>query len=1128
LSRAERDIKRWLEELGLGQYAQSFAESDIDFDVLPELTESELESLGLSLGHRKRLRRAIAELMPTIGGQISPSEIARLAADEVQAERRQVTVMFCDLVGSTEMSTRLDPEDFRNVLRAYQRMCAEVIRRYDGFVAQYLGDGVLAYFGYPNSHEDEAERAVRAGLALLASSVPIVGDNIELRIRIGVATGPTLIGDLIGRGSTEQIAVTGKTPNLAARIQEVAQPATLVITESTRRLVDGRFKFEDLGAQRLKGISEPVQVWRVVRELSDVEQFAAKRTAFANCVGRDRELRLLLDRWRLTTSGAGQAVVILGEAGIGKTRLVALLRERLSADFHIHVRLQCAQQYRNSPLRPVIVHLRKAAGYEQNDAADMKLAKIEQLLAMAGSRDGAPLVAALLSVPFEDRYAPLAISPVRQRAKTLELLVQQMVALAAGKPVLLVVEDVHWVDPTTEDLLIRLLDRVPECGIMVLLTARPDDASRLIDHPHAITLGLGRLGPDHSKQIILEMSGGKTLPNELIERVLVKTDGVPLFIEELTKDVVESWQLRLDVQEGANSTVFDLSIPSSLEDALRARIDRLSSVKQVLQVGAALGRNFSYALIRGAMGLEERDLHQALDRLVEAKLIYQHGAPPEAVYTFKHALVQDAAYESMLRSQRTPLHARIVGLIENQFSELMESEPELIAHHCSRAELGGKAIGYWLKAGANAVKRSANLEAIDHLRNGLQRLHVIRSGDERARLELELQLTLGQALIAARGYTAAETGVAFARAEQLVGQIGDAGQRYSTLYGIFVRQLIGGHIDDASATSERLHRLASTGEDGAYLCLAYRLLGSLSFFRGALAESYLQLQKAVTLYEPSEQRLALHFGPDTGPAALIFLAMTEWLIGKPESALRTAQNAIAKARQLENALTLAQVLTLAAQLHYMSQDYETMFHLSKESRENCELNGIPYFGSISKLYQLWAQASLSDSADYIEEFQQSLAAYEEMNCGLQVALFRVMLAQLLLMAGRPAIAVKECETALAKIAVNGERWWAPEIYRMLGDTLLALSDPDAVEAEKCFRRGVAEARQSGALMLELRATMSIAKMLSKRGDWADAQRMLASVVTQFTEGFESVDLRPATALLETANAVLAAKSSGLA
>jgi class 3 adenylate cyclase/tetratricopeptide (TPR) repeat protein len=1100
------DLRTWLEDLGMSQYAESFAANDIDFDVLPDLTDAELERLGVSLGHRKRLRRAVAAL--TSVESKSTAAATSPPMRELQAERRQVTVMFCDLVGSTELSTRLDPEELRDIMRAYQRACTEAIVRFEGFVANYLGDGILAYFGYPSTHEGEAERAVRAGLAALSSVGQMnAGSSAEIQIRIGIATGPAVIGDMIGHGTARQIAVTGKTPNLAARIQDFAQPGTLVIAQSTHRLTATQFECQPLGAPPLKGISETIPLWQVVRELTDVEQFKARREGLLDCVGREEELRLLLDRWQLSCNGSGQAVVVSGEAGIGKTRLAAFLREQLAAGSYVSIRLQCAEQYRNSPLQPVIAHIRRAAVLDKDDSPGTQLSKIEQLLAPTGSEEAVPLVASLLSIPFDGRYPSLAMPAARQRAETLELLVGQIIDLAENKPVLLTVEDAHWIDPSTEEVLIGVLERLQRQRIMVLVTVRPDSASRIVDHPRAMTLVLGRLEAEQVKQMISSVVGDNALLPEVVDRIVQKTDGVPLFIEELTKDFLEA------KDHGGLSDVpqRSFSIPSTLEDTLRARIDRLAPVKDIAQVAAALGRSFAYSIIGAVVSQDEEALRLALSRLVEAKLIYQHGAPPEAVYAFKHVLVQDAAYESLLRSQRVALHARIVSVIESQFSSIAQDEPELVAHHCSRAELGAKAVEYWLKAGAKAVSRSANVEAISHLRNGLQGLAAVPSDKERARLELALQLTLGQALIAAHGYTAVETTQAFARAEQLVEKIGDMRQRYSALYGIFVGHLIAGRIDLASETIARLFQLTRSGGDSSYLCLAYRLGGSLSFFRGELEDSEAELEKSVALFSPQTQReLASQFGPDTGSASQIFLAMTQWLRGKPDSAFRNAQNAVATARQAGNALTLGQVLALAAQLHYMGQDYESMLSLGKEGGDNCERIGILYFGSICRAHQTWAEAQRANSADSINEFRKCLSQYETLKSGLQLGLFHVMLAQLLLAAGQRDEAIKEAEAALVKVAVNGERWWAPEIYRTLG---CALSESDPHEACNNFRRAITEARRSGAVMLELRAAANLAEILTGT-EAADAQQALARVYQQFTEGLDGPDLRTAKALLQ--------------
>jgi class 3 adenylate cyclase/tetratricopeptide (TPR) repeat protein len=1100
------EINHWLEALGLGQYSETFAARNIDFDMLPQLGEAELERLGLSLEHRKRLRQALDTLQ---------DPAAATPIRDESAQQRQVTVMFCDIVGSTEMSARLDLEDQRATLRAYQSVCAAAIGLFDGFIAQYQGDGVLAYFGYPSAHEDEAARAVRAGLAILASLDRGAPDaKIALRVRIGIATGPVLVGRIIGRGEATHVAVTGKIPNIAARIQQLARPGTLVISDCTRRLAATQFECRPMDARRLKGINEAIPLWQVLRELSEAERFDRRPTR-VDCVGRERELGLLLDRWKSATSGSGQAVVVTGEAGIGKSRLVERFHDDLPSGARIDIRLDCAQRYRNTPFHPFIVHLERAAGFASGDTPAAKVAKIAQWLAAAGRSDGTPLLSRLLSLTSgSSGFTPL-MSPKRQRAEIQELLIDYVLRVAARQPVLLVVEDVHWVDPTSEATLIQLLDRLDGSRVLVLLTVRPDHASRVVDHPRGAQLMLGPLGASEAERMIATLAAGIRLPEEVVKRILIKTDGVPLFIEQLTKSILESGQLRLE--DGAyclNGSLPPLAIPVTLADTLRARLDRLPSVIDVAQVGASLGRSFSYAVLAAVMNADTDRLRSALEQLVGANLVYQDGAPPDAVYSFKHALVQDAAYESLLRSQRVALHARIVAVMESRFPDMVETEPELLAYHSSRAELDAKAARYWLKAGARAVSRSPHLEAINHLRHGLEKLDAVSSPQERTRLELELQLMLGQALIAVRGYTAEETRLAFSRAEQLAGQIGDAQQRYSALYGIFTNLLIGGRIDVAAETVGRMHQLASHGGDDAYLCLAYRLRGSLSFFRGNIAQAHDDLQQAVVLHSPARQRqLAHYFGPDTGLATQIFLAMTEFLGGRPETAWRTAETAIANARRLEKALTLAQVLSLAAQIKYMAQDIEGLIRIGKEASDHCDRFGILYFGMIAHLHHIWGEARRSNAVADIEAFRRRLADFAAMRCGLQLGLFHCMLGQLLLAAGAPAEATREVETALAMTAANGERWWAPEMHRTHGNALLASSDAKAPEAEACFRRAIAEARRRGTPMLELRAATSLAHLLISLGRDGEAQRALLPVVAQLSEALDGPELCAARALL---------------
>jgi class 3 adenylate cyclase/tetratricopeptide (TPR) repeat protein len=1114
------DIKQWLQRLSLGRYAQSFAENDIDFEVLPDLTDQDLEKIGVtSLGHRRKLLRAIANLRGV--DQITPAAavatalpITPLGADA--AERRQVTVMVSDLVGSTALSARMDLEDLQELISVYKKCVAETVRRFGGFVAQYLGDGVLIYFGYPEAHEDDAERAVRAGLELIAA-VGALKTQAPLQTRVGIATGLVVVGDLNGSGDVQGRGIVGETPNLAARLQGIAEPNTVLIAESTRGLLGNLFELEDLGARDLKDVAEPVRAWTALRASTVESRFEALHpSGLTALVGREEETELLLRRWSQAKSGEGQVVLISGEPGIGKSRLTAALLESLAPEPHTRLRYFCAPQHTDSAFYPIVGQMERAAGLLYDDAPRQKLDKLDAALAQSStSIQDAALIAQMLSLPNDGRYPALELTPRQRRLKTMEALTAQIETLSRQKPVLMILEDAHWVDPTSLEAFSRVVERIRRLRVLLLVTFRLEFDAPWVRWPHVTTRIINRLAEHQAGAMIDRIAGNKQLSASIRQDIIERTDGIPLFVEEMTKAVLEAGSETAAARAIAAVPSPALAVPASLHASLMARLDRLGgSAKELAQIGAAIGREFSHALLASVVRQPKAELRSALDRLIAAGLLLQQGAPPHATYLFKHALVQDAAYGTLLRETRRQLHGRIAKALEDRFPDIVQTQPELVAHHCERAELGEMAVRYWLKAGAIAVSRSANLEAISHLHNGLQRLNTMPQDDKRARLELDLHLTLGQALIAARGYTAGDTTAAFARAEELVEKIGDMGQRYSVLYGIFVGRLIGGHIEAASETIDRLCQLAASDEDDAYLCLAHRLHGSLLFFRGDLPIACEYLQKTVALYGPlQQQKLAFHFGPDTGSAAQIFLAMTEWLRGRPESALRTAQNAIGNARRLENALTLGQVQALAAQLHYMSQDYEGMLRLSREGRDNCERVGILYFGAICRLYQTWSEAWRSNPGDYIEEFHHGLAIYEEMRGGLQLGLFHNMLAQLLLAAGAPAEAAKEAETALAKVTVNGERWWTPEIHRTLGDVLLALPNPNEAEAESCYGRAIAEARDTGALMLELRAATSLARMMVRHGDEAKARRALAAIFAQFNEGFDSIDLRAAQTFL---------------
>ncbi len=1041
------------------------------------------------------------------------SSPAQPAAPRAEAERRHLTVMACDFVGLRELAAQLDPEELGEPIRLCHECCAQIASRWGGALTRFADDGATILFSYPQAHEDDAERATRAGLELIDSIPQLdVGQGRHLAARIGVATGLVVVGGS-GGGLTQDNAPVGEAPTLAAALRRVAAPGTLLIATGTHSLLGGLFEYEHAGPFAISGFSNPVPAWRVVRPIAVETRFEARRTAgLTQFFDREEGTALLLRRWREAKSGKGGVVLISGEPAIGKSRIIAQFTNRLAENEQfIRLLFQCSPHYSDTALHPFITHLERAAGFHEGDTPEQRLDKLETAVAIPAPhrKSALPLLAALLSIDAGGRYPALALSPMQLRRQTLGALLDQIEALARRKPMLLVFEDAHWVDPTSIELLDLLTERIRRLPVLGLITFRPEFEAPWAGLPNTSTIALERLSAQHTQAMVESLAEGQGLSKEVLGQIVAKTDGVPLFVEELTKNVVESLQPNLARSERSSPP---LSIPSTLEDTLRERLDRLSSAKDVAQVGAAIGRSFSHKIIAAVMSKDADALQQALDRLAEARLILPQGVPPDTLYTFKHMMLQEVAYESLLRSQRLQLHARIAAVIENEFPEVADTEPELLAYHCSRAELAEKAAGYWLKAGTMALSRSANLEAINHLRHGLARLDSIASEQDRIRLELQLQLALGQALIAARGYTAAETALAFKRAGELVDSIGDTRQRYSVLYGIFVGHLIAGQIGLASAPIERMTDLATKDGDEAYLCMVYRLRGGISFFHGNLSAAHKELARAITLYNPqARERLALHFGPDSGAAAEIFMAMTEWLEGLPDSALRSADSAVRRARELNNGLTIGQVLTLAAQLHYMAGNDDRMYELSKEGNEICERIGIRYFGAICRLYEIWAKAKRTRPSEHIKEFRDALKAYEEMGCGLQLGLFHVMLAQLLLAADRAPEAVKEARMAITKFNANDERWWLPEAHRMLAEAILASPKPDKSEAAKSLQNAVDAARRTGAMMLELRAATALAAIASGRSDKAEAKRLLGEIVERFGEGLDSPDMRAAKA-----------------
>jgi class 3 adenylate cyclase/tRNA A37 threonylcarbamoyladenosine biosynthesis protein TsaE len=855
-----QQIADWLKKLGMGEYTQRFVENRIDLSVLPDLTDQDLEKMGVLLGDRRKMLRAIRDLGSasiSVAAPSAPTETEPTRQDE--AERRQLTVMFTDLVDSTALSTKLDPEDLRFVIGAYHKCVAETIARFDGFVAKYMGDGVLIYFGYPHAHEDDAERAVRAGLALV-EAVGKLRIQEPLEVRIGVATGLVVVGDLVGSGEAQERGVVGETPNLAARLQAVAAPNTVVISEGTRRLLGNLFELEDLGGKDLKGIAGPIPAWAALRARSVESRFEALHaTGLIALVGREEETELLLRRWGRAKTGEGRVVLIAGEAGIGKSRLTAELLERLAAEAHTRLRYFCSPQHTDSALYPIIGQMERAAGLTHVDAPRAKLDKLDAVLAQAStSIEDAALFADMLSLPNDGRYPAVELAPQQRRERTLKALVSQMEALTHSSPVLMIFEDAHWIDPTSLEALGRVVDKIQSLRVLLIVTFRPEFDPPWIGLPHVTAVTINRLARRQVSDMIDRVVGNKVLPASIRQDLIERTDGIPLFVEEMTKAVLEA------ESEGAAQHIVAAvpsparAVPASLHASLMARLDRLGPAKEAAQVGAVIGREFSYALLASVLRKPEAELGSALDRLIQAGLLFRQGVPPHATYLFKHALVQDAAYGTLLREPRRELHGRIADVLESQFTEIAENQPELLARHCSEAGLIEKAAGLWRKAGQRSLERSALVEAAEQLTRALDQIATLPSTAALRHEQINLQVALINPLLHVKGYAAPETKVVVERARLLIEQaeaLGEAPEDplllFSALWSFWVANLVAFDGEVVCDLAAQFVALAESRRAAVPLMIGHRLMGMSLLMTGKIAEGRTHLDRAMPSMIPS-------------------------------------------------------------------------------------------------------------------------------------------------------------------------------------------------------------------------------------------------------------------------------------
>ena len=1103
-----QQIADWLQNLGMSEYTRRFVENDIDISVLSHLTDQDLKELGVSLGHRRKILAAIAELAP---GAVPPSPPSAATESKLQevAERRQVTVMFSDLVGSTILSARMDPEDLREVIADYHRCVAEIVRSSEGFVAQYLGDGVLVYFGYPQAHEDDVERAVRAGLDLIGA-VSSLKTRAPLQARVGIATGIVVVGDLMRSGNPQERGIIGETPNLAARLQGIAEPNRVVIAESTRKLLGNLFELEDLGSKDLKGFTEPVRIWTALRASSMENRFEALHAGVLTAlVGREEESELLRRRWARAKVGDGQVVFLSGEAGIGKSRLTAALLENLAGERQTRLRYFCSPRHTDSALYPIMLQLERAAGFARGDTTDEKLAKLREPTAPSGANDF-DLLAELLSLP--NSAADLRLSPQRKREALFEVLLRQLEGLARRGPVLAVFEDVHWIDPTSRELLDLMIDRIRRMPVLLLITSRPEFQAPWVGQPHVTTLALNRLNARDGATLVQQLAGNLALTDETVADILERTDGVPLFVEELTKAVLESAAQENRVASVlAANPVATLAIPATLHASLIARLDRFGeAAKEAAQIGAVLGREFHYELIQSVAQRRGPQLDAALDQLTDAGLLFCRGVPPQSSYLFKHALVQDAAYGTLLRDRRQEVHARVASVLQQTFSDLVERQPELLAHHLAGAGQAEHAVAQWLKAGQRAAARSAHSEAIGHFGRGLALLATLPQRPERDRQEIDLQLAKGVSLSTLKGFSSAEAAEAYTRARDLSEKEGKADRLFVSLWGLwnFTRT---SNVDAACAVSDRLLVLTGQHDDVGLRLEAHHAAWATHFYRGEPARSATHSDEGHNLYDFERHRShADVYGHDPGVCARDVGAWTGWLLGYPDKALASASDALILAERLDHPFSLGMTLLHASIFHQLRRDSDSSLQrlraaemLAAEQRL-----ALPIDPRILRGAALSAQGA---GAEAVASILEGLGERQTTAAMLYRPYNLAVLAEALVAMGDNEGALVALADALTTIEKTGERWWEPEIYRL--KALALVSHRNLVEGEASFAQSIRIAQQQRAKSLELRATMSLARLWGEQSRRAEARDLLAPVYNWFTEGFDTSDLKAAGVLL---------------
>jgi class 3 adenylate cyclase/predicted ATPase len=1114
-----KGITEWLESIGLAEYAQRFSENAIDFSTLRYLTDQDLKELGVLLGHRRKMLHAIAELDVTSAFATAPPPTKPEREPLEEAQRRHLTVMFCDLVGPTASSTHLDPEDMWRVVASYQGAIGAVIGRYQGMIAQYMGDGLLVYFGYPVAHEDSAAQAVRAGLEIVDAVTSLRTDlGIALQARIGIATGTVVMNDLLVNEIPAEKAIVGETPNLAARLQSLAEPGTVLICPSTRQLAGGYFNYRDLGPLPLKGFAQPISASQVLGKSGVESRFEAMHASkLPPLFGREEEMDLLLRRWRQAAHEEGRVVVLTGEPGIGKSHIAVALDERLQNESHITLRCFCSAHHTHSALFPFANQLERAAKFRHTDSPQEKLSKLDTLLAQSThDPEHVAVLANLLTLPTDDQHRPQTLTPQKRKEKTFAALLAQLYGLTERQPLLIIFEDVQWIDPTSLELLAAIVEHVPQLRALLLVTARPQFTPPWPSYSYLTTIALTRLGKRDGAALVMRLTSGKTLPKDVMDQILAHTDGVPLFIEELTKMVLESGFLReRDWAYVLEGPLPPLAIPTTLQASLTARLDRLSPVREVAQIGAVVGREFHYELLTAVAGLSRQRLDEALDQLVRSELMFCRGEIPHAFYTFKHALVRDAAYAGLLKSRRVYLHAATANALEQKFPDVAQTQPEIVAYHYTQASSCEKALHYWYEAAKRSAARSAHNEAVGHLKQGLAQIPIIDDPMLRNKLELLLQTSLGNALRAIKGWSADSVKQAYTRALQLCKESGLDEHTFPAAFGFWTWNFVHGTLAEAQALAENLLNTAKIVDDPIYKVLAHEALGFTLFAQGKFAAAHAELEGSISMCEDSDAVAYLdRSAQDPRVHVRLYDGWVLWFLGYPDQSLQICAEARRYADASEHPFSKAMARTISLRVHQLRGEAAVVADQANVAISLCEEHEFAHYLAMAMILRGWASTQQGEFDKGIAEIQEGLEKVRAIGALLYEPYILGLVADACIKKERYEQALDVLEQARSRLdEENSEHFYAAEIYRLLGETYLR-SHQDLDQAERYLCEGLKIARAQKAKSLELKLCVSIYDLSQLKQRDGKYRSQLSEIYAFFREGFDTTDLVTAKARLK--------------